>query len=120
MGMSKPVSWGTRRRGLQGERVVGRPADRGNTRSRMPIHPTSTAIPTASTRERRVPSGIALQCAWCLDWIHEIRAGEVPPTVAVSHGLCSDCVGRLNRSEAKADASPMLRYQQQVPPVDGS
>jgi len=61
----------------------------------MASHATSAAIPTASTRERLVPGGIALQCAWCLDWIHEIREGEVPPTVAVSHGLCSDCVGRL-------------------------
>ena len=86
----------------------------------MASHPTSAEIPTAATRERLVPRGIALQCAWCLDWIHEIRAGETPPTVAVSHGLCSDCVGRLNRSEAKADAPSMLRYQQQVPPVEGS
>ena len=85
----------------------------------MASHATSEAIPTASTRERLVPRGIALQCAWCLDWIHEIRAGEGPPMVAVSHGLCSDCVGRLNRSETKADASSTLRYQQQVPPVDG-
>ena len=81
--------------GFGGERAVGRHSDRGNRRGSMASHSTSAAIPTASTRERLVPSGIALQCAWCLDWIHEIREGEVPPTVAVSHGLCSDCVGRL-------------------------
>ena len=65
----------------------------------MASYPTSAAIQTVSTRERLASRGIALQCAWCLDWIHEIRAAEGPPTVAVSHGLCSDCVGRLNRSE---------------------
>jgi len=62
-------------------------------------YPTSAAIPTVPTRERLAPRSIALQCAWCLDWIHEIRADEGPSTVAVSHGLCSDCVGRLNPSE---------------------
>lgn len=65
----------------------------------MASHPTSAAISSVSTRERLVSRGIALQCAWCLDWIHEIRADERPSTVAVSHGLCSDCVGRLNPSE---------------------
>jgi hypothetical protein len=65
----------------------------------MASHPTSAAIPTVSARERFVPRGIALQCAWCLDWIREIRADESPSTVAVSHGLCSNCVGRLNRSQ---------------------
>jgi hypothetical protein len=62
-------------------------------------YPTSSAIQTVSARERLVPSGIALQCAWCLDWIRETRADEGPSTVAVSHGLCSDCIARLNPSE---------------------
>jgi len=65
----------------------------------MASHPTSATIPTVSARERLVPRGIALQCAWCLDWIRETRADEGALTVTVSHGLCSNCGGRLKRSE---------------------